>query len=335
MKALVTGAAGFIGSHLVDALARRGHDVAAAVLPGEDTSNLEHLDVPRIELDLTWPYHRIEASVCGRGFDVVFHLAARAADWGAWRLFRDVNLFGTYKLACAAAGAGVKRFVFVSSLAALPFDDYRMATEDSVEPGNPGHNYGLSKFAAEQVVKLLSRKTGMEYVIVRPGFFPFGPRDRTSFLPLVNAMRRTRMPLVLGGRGVINTAYVENLCDGIALCGEKRSAKDQVFVIADDAPISWRELLETISKRACGVSCGPALPKPLSVAMAFVVELAWRLVKPNNPPPLTRYRALAAASSWHFKIDKARRLLGYEPKVSFDDGLERTIEWYRSAGRGE
>lgn len=329
MKAFVTGACGFIGSHLVETLLSRGHEVIAGIFPGENTSNIEHLDVERAELDLRWQYKKIETALLGRRIDLVFHLAARVADWGRWREFRDVTVFGTHKLATAAAKANVKRFILISSLAVLPFGNYRDADEN-VEPKNPKHNYGLAKLLAEQIVEKVSARTNMEYVIVRPGFFPFGPRDRTSFVPLVEAMKKSKVPLVSGGRNVINTAYVENLVYGIALCAEKESAKNQVFVIADDGAISWREVLEKISKEVGGKRCGPSISKPVAVAFASLTEYLWRLIRPNSAPPLTRYRALATGSSWHFKINKAKELLGYEPKFSFEEGLRRTFEWYRS-----
>jgi len=332
MNAFVTGANGFIGSHLVETLISRGHRVVAGVFPGENTSNIEHLEVEREEIDLGWPYHKIEAAVNGRGIDAIFHLAARVADWGDWRKFRDVTVLGTHKLACAASAAGARRFVFISSLAVLLFGDYRMADE-KLEAGKPDHNYGLSKFLAEQIIKLVANRTGMEYVIVRPGFWPFGPRDRTSFVPLVEAMKKSRVPLVGGGRGIINTAYVENLALGISLCGEKDAARNQLFVIADEGAMSWREILEAVSKMCGGKACGPSVQKSFAAAFSSFVEFLWRFVKPKSAPPLTRYRALATGSSWHFKIDKAKKLLGYEPKISFEEGLERTMNWYRSTTR--
>lgn len=334
MRVFVTGACGFIGSHLVETLISRGHQVIAGIFPGENTSNIDHLNVERTEIDLRWQYQRIEAVLLDKNIDVIFHLAARVADWGRWREFRDVTVFGTHKLITAAARASVKRFVLISSLAVLPFGNYRDADE-LVEPKKPMHNYGLAKLLAEQIVALVAARTKMEYVIVRPGFFPFGPRDRTSFVPLIETMRKSRVPLIDGGRGVINTAYVENLAYGISLCGEKDAAKNQLFVIADEGARSWRDILGKISEECGGKSCGPSFHKPFAAAFASLIEYFWRFIKPQSAPPITRYRALATGLSWHFKIDKAKKLLGYEPKFSFEEGLERTLEWYRSTACNE
>jgi 2-alkyl-3-oxoalkanoate reductase len=318
MRILVTGAGGFIGSHLVEELLRGGHEVRAMDIAPPATAAQEQLrgDVTRVE--------DCRAGVAG--CDAVCHLAARVGDWGPAAEYLRVNVEGTRTLLTAAREARARRFVLVSSVAVHHYRGLRRADEETPRDGRI-NAYCRSKIAAEDVVR--GEAGAMEWTIARPGVFPFGPRDRTSFVHLARALERGRLGYVAGGRALITTVYVENLALGLRLALEHPRAVGETFLFGDDGEVSWRELL---SRFAAALGAPPprlSLPLAVLYPLAWVWEGIYRLLGVRRPPLLTRYRLLLAARDCHFVSDKARSLLGYTPRVDLDEGVRRTVEWYR------
>jgi len=322
MKILVTGARGFIGSHAADELLSHGHQVRAMDLTpvGEDQRpGLEH-----IRGDIT---KREDCRQALRDCQVVLHLAAKVSDWGATRDFFRVNVDGTECLLRAAAEAGVQRFVLVSSVAVHHYRGLLDADESTPCDGNI-NAYCSSKIAAEELLR--SSAGSLEWTIVRPGVFPFGPRDRTSFLDLARAMERGALGYVNRGQALVTTAYVENLALGLRLAAEHPAAANQVFVVGDPERVSWRELFTAMAQELGVAPPRLSLPEVLAYPLAWTMEAAWRLARSRTPPPLTRYRILLSPRDCHFSSAKAQRLLGYTPRVGLEEGIRRTVAWYRS-----
>lgn len=324
MRVLVTGAAGFIGSHVVDALLADGHAVHAldrtfaAAPPWPEA-------VRRFEGDVTVP---ADVAPAVAGCDAVVHLAARVGDWGPDAAYEHVNVDGTRIVLAAAREAGARRFVLVSSVAVHRYRGFRDGDE-SLPRDSDENAYARSKIAAEDVVR--AEAGPLEWTIVRPGVFPYGPRDRTSFAPLAEVLETGWMAVVGGGHAVITTAYVEDLARGLVLATTHPAAAGEVFVLGDDPPIAWRTLLGLFAE-ALGVR-PPRLsvPFPLAWVAATGFEAAWRLVGRTSAPPLTRYRVLVAGRDLGFRSAKAARLLGFAPTVSRAEGIRRTVAWYRAS----
>lgn len=319
---LVTGAHGFIGSHLVDELLAAGRGVRALVSPWGALDRLADaqqkagaLDIVRA--DVTEP--ETLRGAC-EGIEAVVHAAARVADWGRWPDFERVNVGGTKALLAEAERAGVRRFVLVSSVAVHRYRGMRDA-DPRREPRDGGWlAYGRSKIQAEDAVLT----AGLEGVVVRPGLWPFGPRDPT-LARLAEAVRRGALPLVDGGRAVINTAYVGNLVRGLRLAVERPEAAGRIYVIADEGAPSWAEALAELARLLGASAPRRSVPGGLAVPVAAAVEAVWRLLAPAKEPPLTRYRAGLMRRDVHFSIEAARRELGYEPAVGWRDGLAASV----------
>jgi 2-alkyl-3-oxoalkanoate reductase len=332
MRILVTGAGGFIGSHVVDELVAHGHEVRAmdlrfgapaAVPPAASNDHAAPPAVERVTGDVT---RAEDARRFVDGCEVVCHLAAKVGDWGPDAEYQRVNVAGTATLLGAARDAGCRRFLLYSSVSVHHYRGLRDADETAPRDGHL-NAYVRSKVAAEEVVRAAG--DGIEWVILRPGVFPFGPRDRTSFIHLARAIERGSIGYVAGGDALLTTAYAENLAAGTRLCLEHPAAASEDFVIGDDEPITWRDLFTRFA-RALGVE-PPRLNVPLWVAypLAAALEGAWLLARAKEPPLLTRYRILVSGRDCSFRSAKARRLIGYAPAVGLDEGIRRTVAWYR------
>jgi UDP-glucose 4-epimerase len=302
-KVLVTGGAGFIGSHLVHGLLERGDDVR--VLDNFSTgnrANLEGLDVEVVEGELR-SYERVHNAV--RGTEVVYHLGALGS---VPRSVQDpltssaVNVAGTLNVLLAARDEGVRRVVYASSSSVYGSNAVLPAREDAApDPLSP---YGVAKLAAERYCISFSRVyERFESVVVRY-FNVFGPRQSPSsqyagVVPLfITAITESR-PVTIEGDGEQRRdfTYVENVVQGTLRAGDLPGVSGRIFNLAASSPASVNELADTIG----GIVGNP-------------VE---RLTAPG--------RAGDIRNSWA-DISAARETLGYEPTVGFEDGLRRTVE---------
>jgi nucleoside-diphosphate-sugar epimerase len=321
VRVLLTGAAGFIGSHVAEALLAAGHTVR-----GLDLAPPAEADpaVAWFAGDITDATRCAEAA---QGCDAVCHLAARVGDWGPAAAYDRVNVLGTANLVRAAREAGARRFLLVSSVAVHHYRGLFRADETAPRDGRI-NAYCRSKIGAEDVLRS-EAGGGLAWTIVRPGVFPFGPRDQTSFVHLADAIERGRMGLVSGGHARVSTAYAENLAEGIALALAHPRAAGEVFVIGDEGELSWRELLALLARALGAEPPRRSVPFPVAYAAAWLLEGVYRLLRARRAPLLTRYRVLLAGRDCHFVSDKARAILGYRPRIGLEEGVARTVAWYR------
>ncbi len=322
MKVLVTGAHGFLGSHISETLLAGGHRVRALVSPWGDIGNL-HAAMGKPELELQRADLSQEGAVSGLcdQVDAVVHAAARVADWGPWDAFYRTNVEGTRHLLAEAAAGGVRRFVLISSVAVHRYSGFRQADPRTQPRDNVRDAYAYSKILAEDLV---FDAVGIEGVVVRPGLWPFGPRD-TNFRRVARALEQGLFPMVGSGESVINTAYAENLAAGVRLAIERPEAAGRVYLIADEGMPTWRELLTELARLLGEPPPRLRLPRTPTRALASGVEATWGALFPRNEPPMTRYRAGLMARDVHFSIRHAVEELGYRPAVSWQEGLRRTV----------
>lgn len=323
MNVVVTGANGFVGAALCRKLLEKGETVRGLVRETSDLSLLEGCDI-------TLSYGSLHDAASVRsaveGADLVFHAAAAVTDWGSLDYFRSVNVEGTRNVLDAAAAAGTKRVVLVSSVAVHSFIDARNMNEHS--PQHPtSYPYCQTKREAEELAMTYHRDGKTEVVIARPGDV-WGPGDRTSLLKMRSMLERGSMGYIAGGHTLGAFSYIENLADGIILCGYKPEAAGEVFIITDGTEMTWRTYFEKLT-RAIGV------PRPrfslhasIAWAAASFLEAVYRLFRISSRPPLTRYLVDHMQCDTHFSIAKIQNMLGYMPAVDTDEGIRRTAQWY-------
>jgi nucleoside-diphosphate-sugar epimerase len=305
---LVTGGAGFIGSHLSEELIHRGHAVRVAdsLITGK-RSNLDHVrGVEFLEGDLA------DAAFAQRAVEGVEYVLHQAAIPSVPRSVNDpitsnrANVDATLNVLVAARDAGVRRLVFAASSAAYGNTPTLPKREDM--PTNPLSPYALQKVVGEQYLQMFTRLYGLETVALRY-FNVFGPRqDPTSpysgvISVFASALIENRSPTIYGdGEQTRDFTYVANVVDGVLRACEAPDASGEVINVATGGRISLNQLFKTM----CGLVGG-------------TVEPTYRDVRPGD------------VKDSQADITKARRLLGYQPTVSFEDGLQQTIAWYRTA----
>lgn len=321
---LITGATGFVGSHVADEAAKHG-TVRALVRSGGDTTHLERLGAQLVPGDLTDPAALAKAA---DGADYVVHCAAKVGDWGAVDEFRRVNVGGLRALLEAVRGKPLKRFVQVSSLGVYEARHHYGTDESEPLPENHIDGYTQSKVECEKLALDEYRTHGTPVAVLRPGFI-YGPRDRTVLPRLAGRLARKDIPYISKGKHALNTTYVGNLVDAIFLALDNPAAVGQVFNITDGEFVSKRRFFE-------GIADGLGLPRPSrSIPLWLAKILArWREGKfrrENRPhaPKITQAGVKFAGLNLDFSIAKARTVLGYDPRVGFDEGMGKAVEWYK------
>ncbi len=326
MTVLVTGATGFTGGHLARYLRRQGHEVRALVRPATLPRAVRLGDdgVAIVPGDVTDPASLGPAC---REVDVVYHIAALYREAGHPRsAYRAVNVEGTRHLLDAALDAGVRRFVHCSTGGVHGHVEHPPANEDA--PFAPGDVYQRTKLEGEQLAAAVGRTRPIEVVVVRP-IGIYGPGD-TRFLKLFRGIARGRFPMLGSGRVFYHLTYIDDLVEGFRLCGERPEAAGRTYLLAGPEYTTLADLV-TLVARALGVAPPrvhwPVWPVWLAGALC---ELA--CVPLGIEPPLYRRRVDFYRKSRAFDIARARAELGYNPAVRLEEGIRRTVDWYRAQG---
>jgi nucleoside-diphosphate-sugar epimerase len=323
LKIALTGATGYTGSRLLGALLARGHEVRALARP----SSRRPRDAPAlawVEGDLR------EQTAAGRlvdGTQAVLHVAAVYRTAGhPDAYYRDVNVGGTDHLLEAAARAGVRRFVHTSTVGV--HGNVERPPADESAPIAPGDIYQATKAEAEARALAFHRERGVPVVVVRPGAI-YGPGE-TRLLKLFRAIARGRYAIVGSGCAFYHPVYIDDLVEGYLLALERPEAVGEAFILAGPRYVTQRELAEVIARQTEGRVLPFRVPAaPLRWAGALVEAVCVPL---GLEPPLHRRRIEFWTKSRAFSIEKARRVLGYQPRVDVEEGVARTAQWYREAG---
>ncbi|MEB3329456.1 MAG: NAD-dependent epimerase/dehydratase family protein [Candidatus Sericytochromatia bacterium] len=325
MRALVTGAGGFIGGGIAEALVREGHRVTA--FQRGDYPALSTLGVAVVRGDVADADAIARAAV---GHDVVFHVAALAGAWGEPSAFRRVNVQGTEAVIAACRRAGVPRLVYTSSPSVV-FDGRDMAGVDESVPYPDHHDapYPATKAEAERAV-LAANGAALATVALRPHLV-WGPRD-PHFLPRLVARRRSgRLRRIGDGRNLVDGTYIDNAVAAHLLAAERLApgagCAGKAYFIANGEPMPAWELVDALLEAAGEPAVVGAVPAWLAYGAGAVLEGLHGLLPLPGEPPMTRWVARELATTHWFDLGAARRELGYAPAVSTHEGLARLRAW--------
>lgn len=321
LRALVTGATGFVGSHLAEALVAAGYEVSCLVRPTSDLKWLRGLEIKLLPGSVT-DEPSLAAAV--REQDCIFHVAGLTKARRVAEFF-EVNAKGTHNVlsACKQQNPTVRRVVYVSSQAAAgPSPDGTPLTENS--PCRPVSLYGKSKYEGERAVAQYA--ADLPATIVRPSAV-YGPRDRDIFF-VFQLANRGILP-VIGSRDMrVNLIHVKDLVRAIMLAAESDKAVGQTYFATDPAPYRWTET-GTLVAAALGKKC---LRIRIPIFAISLVAAAARVVSvfQYSPPLLSpdKVRELKQRY-WVCSTVKISSTLGFAPQYSLAEGLSETARWYR------
>jgi nucleoside-diphosphate-sugar epimerase len=318
---LVTGGTGFIGRHLVAALRAGGAAVRVIVRRASAARDIESLGAEPLLGDLLDP--GVSARAVADVGDI-FHLAGRLFSPGEpARAYERLHVEATATLLTAAAAAGcVGSFLLCSTTGVHGDTGERLARED--DPPRPGNAYERTKVRAEDKVRELARLAGMKAVIARPGLV-YGPGD-LHLLGWFRAIRNGHYRVIGTGRNRFHPIYIDDLIRGLTTASSVASPSCRAYHLVGSKPVTMRELSDAIGSAVGHAVSRTHLPRPLALAIGATLEA---LPVPRSRLPLTRSRVRFMTSNRAYDGSRARQELGFTPQVELEEGLARTVAWYR------
>lgn len=325
MRILVTGGLGFTGSALCRRLAETGHQVRALDnKPGLFDAELRERGV---EIHLGSVTDRALIGRLVEGCERVHHLAAafRLVNLGR-EAYWDINVNGTRNVLEAARASGGPRVVNCSTCGV--HGNVAQPPAPETAPIDPADYYQLTKWEGEKLAMGFV-EAGQWVTTLRPAAI-YGPGDPERFYLIFKRVARGRFTFLGDGSALYHPLYIDNLVDAFVAASESDAARGESYLIADEEYVPIRDLVARTA-RALGIECRMRfLPFWPAYAVAFAVETAWKPLP--SEPPIFRRRLDWFRQNRAFRIDKARRDLGWTPKVGLDEGLRRTAEWYKQRG---
>ncbi len=329
MRALVTGASGFVGSHVVDALVAGGCATRGLVRDSAKTASVRGAGAEPAVGDLM-DLDSMRRAV--RGMDVVVHCAARVTDWGPWREFEAATVLGTENVLRAATDAGVGRFVHVSSV--VVYDDrytrrHRVVTEEAPQ-GDAGDraygHYARAKVLAERAAWAFHRAQRLAVTVLRPAWV-YGPRDRTILPRLIGYLRDPRARWVGKRDPVVDPIYVTDVAACVLAAARCAGASGRAYNVAPDREVRLREFLGALCAAMGLPAPSRSIPYALVAALTRICEGWSRLVRRAEPPVLTSAGLASFTVDQHNDPARAIHELGWRPLVALTEGARRTAEW--------
>jgi nucleoside-diphosphate-sugar epimerase len=321
MKALVTGSTGFIGSHLVEALLKRGYKIFCSVRRSSDRVWLKHLDVTFVDADITERDSLIPAvSVV----DYVFHLGGitKAKKESA---YSKINADGSRVLyeVCQEHNPHIRKIVHVSSLAAAGPSEFGRPRCES-DPPNPLTFYGKSKLEGERYATEYMKT--LPITIIRPPAV-YGPKEK-DILFYFRLMKYHLRPILGFSEKHLSMVYVDDLVEAIILAAESPASVGQTYFVDDGRIYTWQELSRVIQQSLGTWSLPVVIPEPLIAAVAYAAEFFSQFSR--NPALLNRQKVIELRQkAWTCSSEKIRKELGFESRFPLEAGCKATVQWYR------
>ena len=318
-RVFVTGANGFIGR----ALMRRYRDLGVTVC-GMDLRADAGWDVVAGDLGAAgdWQAH-------ARGAELVIHTAAVVSNVAAPAVYRNIDIAGTRRVIDAAIAGGARRLVHVSSCGAYGWHHGPDVDERSPITVLSGSSYQDAKAASEHPVLAAHAAGELACTIVRPSDV-YGPGSRPWVLIPLEMIRQGRFLLPAHGRGIFRPIYIDDLVDGIVLAAGLAAAAGHIFNLTGDHGLPTAEFFAWHMRWAGKAGAPRTVSTATAIRLTRIAQLAGRLTgRPSEASPQTM---LMLSKTERVSIDKARRLLGYEPRIDIAEGMRRTEAWLREQG---
>lgn len=325
----MTGGGGFLGGALARKLRERGDDVS--VFGRGSYPDLEAIGIDTLRGDVV-DADAVKEAV--EGVDVVFHVAAKVGLWGDPREFELVNIEGTKNVIAACLAHGVSKLVFTSSPSVVFHGgDVEGVDERAPYPASFDSDYSRTKAAAENIV-LAANHDRLSTVALRPHLV-WGPGDRHLLPRIVGRAKSGRLFKIGDDDKKIDTIFIDDAVEAHVLAAVQLSpladiAGKAYFLSAGDPRRVW----EVVDRLLAAAGMGPvrrSVPKGAALVAAGACEKLWRALGKRSEPPLTRFLVSQLTTAHWFDISAAKRDLGWKPRVSIEDGMDRLAHWIRAA----
>ena len=328
MKALVIGGGGFVGSAIVRQLAERGDEVA--VLGRHHYPVIEKLGIPQFQVDI------LDSNLLIRSmqkFDTVFHVAAKAGIWGPKEEYESINVTGTRNVLGACFANQVKSLVYTSTPSVV-FNRRDLQGADETIPYAKRFlcNYASSKAIAEQMV-LASNSKVLKTCAIRPHLV-WGPGDPHLVPRLIEKGMKRQLKQVGSGKNLVDISYIDNVADAHILAADNlnstATAAGNAYFISQGEPVNLWDWINDLYKRLDI----PLINKKVGEVPAYLVGTLLEGIHMwfgiSGEPRMTRFLAEQLAKSHWFSISRARRDLGYKPRISTAEGMDRLVKWLKT-----
>jgi nucleoside-diphosphate-sugar epimerase len=329
MVSLVTGASGFVGRHILDALLAEGNHVRALVRSPSAVRGPRDAGAEVMVGDVRRPDVLSQAV---RGVDVVYHCAAAVGPAYSVREIRDVSLAGARHLLEALRRAGAGRAVLLTSVNVLGTRHLHMATEDL--PCRRSRDASADvKIEVEALAREYGERHRVDVTVLRPGLI-YGPRDQHNLPQMVRALRRGKFAFIGSRDNVAPIVHVSDVVQAMLLAGQ-RSGRGQAYHITDGSRTTIGEFIDHLA----GLVGCPAPQKVLPYTVPYLGCLLFgcltRLGLYRGRPPISRSSLRHLGTSRSFSIERAARELGYAPRVSYREGLQTAVAWIEEQTHGQ
>ena len=325
MKILVTGGTGFTGKALVRRLLGEGHQVVA--LDYKEGLKTQELREWGADVRIGSVVDKEIVENCMQGVEIVHHLAAAFREMNVPNTFYDeVNVGGTKNVLESAYKHKVKKFIYCSTCGVHGNIDNPPGGEDA--PIQPADYYQRTKYEAEPIVNEYFKK-GMKTVILRPAAI-YGPGDPERFYMIFKKVAKGHFPMIGTGKTYYHPLYIDNLIDAFMLTMQGDKGIGEAYLIADEEYLEIKDIVLKVAKAlnvVVKIKHYPMLPVIITGHIVEKICKPFKIAPPIFPRRVDWYRQNRA-----FKIDKAKRDFGYNPKIGIDEGLRRTAEWYKKEG---
>jgi nucleoside-diphosphate-sugar epimerase len=323
MRVLVTGASGFLGGRLVQMLAQHGYDVTILIRKSSNISHLEGYSFTPLLGDLSDESSLVKAV---QGCEIVFHCAALSTDWAPWNEFYGANVLGVQHLLRAALNSkSLKRFVHVSTTDVYGYPEKPVdETAPVVDVGLP---YNRTKILGEKAVFEAYSKLGFPVTIFRPVSI-YGPRGSDFVFRMGMMLKTGGMGVFDGGHTHAGLLFVDNGVETIIHSATLPQAEGQIYNLRDDISVTWQEYLSAFAARLNSKPPRINLNSKVALLIAQLWETTYSRFGIKRSPVLTRHSTLLMCRDQGYDIIKAKQQLGFQSAISFERGLDLSVEWF-------
>lgn len=328
---LVTGATGLLGSHIVEKLRAAGEPVRCLVRPSSDRTWLETQGVEFVEGDLTDEAALRQAC---QGVKIVYHAAARVGDWGPWNEFQEITIDGTKRMLEAAMAAGVERFLHISSISVYGYYTDAITLNEDDKTGFALYDwayYSRSKHTVEEMVKQYHAEGKIACTVVRPAWI-YGPRDRSTIERLTRMIKTGKAKILGNGDNQLNVVYAGNVAEGAIKAANHPEAAGEIFNCSNDGEITQQQYFDMWADALGAPRVKRKVPYWLAYRVGHFLEILGHTFNWKKPPFITRYAVWLMGRRSFFSAEKARKMLDWQPTVTYEEGIPATIAWYREQG---